>query len=174
MTEKIARRGVRTPTEYGHDPLDHIMVGDIASRPAVTLRADESAGQVAARLASPGGNSHQGFPVVDDNGVLAGVIMRRDLDGADAGAALKDLMVQPPRFIYDDCTARQAAEHMVNHAIGRLPVLERDGSPPRVVGVVTRSDILACYRHRMDEERPEDPSFRLTLRARGRAGGRGA
>ncbi len=37
MTEKIARRGIRTPAEYMADPLEQVIVGDIASKPVVTF-----------------------------------------------------------------------------------------------------------------------------------------
>ena len=46
------------------------------------------------------------------------------------------------KFVYDDCTVRQAADHMVNHNIGRLPVVLRN-EPTRLIGIVTRSDILS-------------------------------
>ena len=56
--------------------------------------------------------------------------------------------------------ARQAADHMTNHDIGRLPVLTRE-EPPRLVGIVTRSDILSGYRRRMEESASESPTLTL-------------
>jgi CBS-domain-containing membrane protein len=53
---------------------------------------------------------------------------------------------------------RQAADHLVNHDIGRLPVVRRD-QPGRVVGIVTRSDILSAFRHRATELQPQSPIF---------------
>src|SRR5690606_39187368 len=107
------------------------------------------------------GSSHQGFPVLDDENVLVGVLTRRDLLKAEpAGLRVRDLITRLPKYVYDDCTVRQAANHMVNHGIGRLPVVNREG-PPAVIGMITRSDILSCYRHRIEEQRPDDPSVRL-------------
>jgi CBS domain-containing protein len=162
MTEKIARRGVRAPADYAADPLEHILVDEIASPAVVALASEDSVASVRAWIASGAdGSSHQGFPVLDARGVLVGVLTRRDLLSSDARAErVADLIQQPPRFVYDDCTARQAADHMVNHDIGRLPVVTRS-SPPRVVGMLTRSDILACGRHHIDENRPELPSLRF-------------
>ena len=57
-------------------------------------------------------------------------------------------------------TVRQAADHMVNHGIGRLPVVSRS-EPHRVLGMVTRSDILSVYRRRMEEAQAESPTIRL-------------
>lgn len=162
MTEKIARRGVRTPAEYAADPLDQVLVRSIASSPVVTLRAQDRIGEVRAWLASGSAESaHQGFPVLDARDVLVGVLTRRDFfsDHRD-DAEIGDLIRQPARFVYDDCTVRQAADHMVNHDIGRLPVVDRVG-PPRVTGIVTRSDVLSCYRWRIEEEHPDAPSIRF-------------
>jgi CBS domain-containing protein len=39
---------------------------------------------------------------------------------------------------------------MVNHDVGRLPVIERT-HPGRLVGMITRSDLLSAQRRRLDE-----------------------
>ena len=53
-----------------------------------------------------------------------------------------------PRVVYDDSTLRDAADHMVNHDIGRLPVVTR-AEPGKVVGMLTRSDVLGAHRNRL-------------------------
>lgn len=162
MTERIARRGVRAPVEYTADPLDQILVRDIASHPVMSLKAADTI-QVAREwiTSNVAGSSHQGFPVLDEHGFLVGVLTRRDLlaNGSNH-ERVGDLIRRPPKFVYDDCTVRQAADHMVNHGIGRLPVVNRVGEP-RVIGMVTRSDILSSYRHRIDENQPDAPTVRL-------------
>ena len=164
MTEKIARRGVRTPSEYATDPLDHVLVREVAAKPVVVLKKLQSVGAVQEWIASGApGSSHQGFPVVDERDTLIGVLTRRDLLATDArDAKVADLISQLPRFVYDDCTVRQAADHMVNHDIGRLPVVDR-GAKPRIVGILTRSDVLSCYRMRISESQREAPSKKLAI-----------
>jgi len=159
MTEKIARRGVRTPSEYSTDPLDHVLVRDIASGPVVTLAKAQTVREVQEWIASGAqGSSHQGFPVLDELGTLVGVLTRRDiLATASTGSIVGELISQLPRFVYDDCTVRQAADHMVNHDIGRLPVVNRTGRP-RIIGIITRSDVLSAYRFRIAEHEPEAAS----------------
>lgn len=166
MTEKIARRGVRTPTEYTADPLDQILARDVASRPVVALKAADLVKDAREWIESgAAGSSHQGFPVLDESGVLVGVLTRRDLlSNGSNSARVGDLVRRPPKFVYEDCTVRQVADHMVNHGIGRLPVVSRIGASC-VLGIITRSDILSCYRHRIDENQPDAPSVRfLSLR----------
>ena len=78
MTEKIARRGVRVPGEYAADFLEQVTAGFYASKPVVTLSADDLLETVRRWISTHGpGRSHQGFPVVDAK-VLAA--HRRRLD----------------------------------------------------------------------------------------------
>src|SRR5205814_4742873 len=80
MTGKIARRGVRVPGEYAADFLDQIQAGVAASRPVMSLAADEPLDHVRSRIvAHAPGYAHQGFPIVDAQGLLIGVVTRRDL-----------------------------------------------------------------------------------------------
>jgi CBS-domain-containing membrane protein len=49
---------------------------------------------------------------------------------------------------------------MVNHNIGRLPVVLRS-QPAKLVGIVTRSDILSAYRRRIEENEAQRPEIRV-------------
>ncbi|MFN8626368.1 MAG: chloride channel protein [Candidatus Binatia bacterium] len=171
MTEKIARRGVPTPTDYATDALDHVLVREVASAPVVTLKGTQRVGDVQDWIASGApGSAHQGFPVVDESDTLKGVLTRRVLlSPAARGLCIADLITQLPRFVYDDCTVRQAADHLVNHDIGRLPVVTREARP-RLVGMITRSDVLSSYRQRISESEQQAPSKRFgAFPRRGRA-----
>src|SRR6202000_2549649 len=80
MTEKIARRGVRVPSDYVADHLDRLLVRDTCSRAVVTLSASQSIGEVRQWMKSGGADArHQGYPVVDEEQRLLGVLTRRDL-----------------------------------------------------------------------------------------------
>jgi chloride channel protein, CIC family len=153
MTEKIARRGIRVPTEYGADFLDQVHVYETATKIVVTLRADQTVAQVRSWLASTAaGTGHQGFPVTDALGVLIGVITRRDLADPPCGSngTINELIRRSPVIVYDDCTLREATDHMVRHDVGRLPVISRKQTG-KLVGILTRSDILKAHRKRLDE-----------------------
>src|SRR5690606_10428618 len=67
MTEKIARRGVRVPSEYMADYLDQIRVGDACSRQVVALQSTQQVADVRLWLGGKSSAStHQGFPVLND------------------------------------------------------------------------------------------------------------
>jgi len=165
MTEKIARRGIQYPTEYVPDVLAQILVRDVASKEVAALLASDTVAKTRAWLTSGAkGTSHQGFPVLNEDRSLIGVLTRRDLldSSVRADQPLETLIQRSPKFVYDDCTVRQAAEHMVNHEIGRLPVVRR-GASPTVVGMVSRSDVLSALQHGMRERAPQEPTITIRL-----------
>ena len=105
----------------------------------------------------------QGFPVnLDDNGFLTGVVTRRDLlDHTVIGSqTIRDMIKRPPIVVLRRLfLAGNAADHaMVNHDIGRLPVIVR-GNPTKLAGIITRSDVLAGFRHRIRESGSAEQSI---------------
>ena len=161
MTEKIARRGVRVPGEYAADFLDQVTVGLCASKPVVTLNADDLLEAVRGWIAGHGqGSSHQGFPVVDAAGDLVGVVTRRDLlDPERQGSArVRELIRRPVAVAFEDSSLREAADHMVQEEVGRLPVVSR-AAPHKPIGMLTRSDLLAAHRRRLEETHVAEQSL---------------
>ncbi|HSP13116.1 MAG TPA: chloride channel protein [Thermoanaerobaculia bacterium] len=153
MTEKLARRGVRVPAEYAADYLDQIQVADACSEDVVYLRADQTLDEVRHWVAEKRSQtSHQGFPVLDLEGNLLGVITRRDFLNTDRAGSMKvgDLIARPPAVVFLDNSLREAADHMVREEIGRLPVVSRE-NPRKVVGIITRSDLLKAHEKRLAE-----------------------
>ena len=138
------------------------MTSDVVTvRPSMTYR--ELAAMVRQHHVS-------GFPVVDDDGKVAGVVSETDLlagaaeplpdahpgprdwrhhRGLPPGqATAADLMTHPAVTIGPDALVRDAARLMHSLRLQRLPVVDRHG---RLVGVVSRSDVLSVFR-RPDEE----------------------
>ena len=173
MTEKIARRGVRAPGEYEADPLDQVLVAAVATAPAASLSADEPLDRARERLAAGGRGRAPGVSGARRPRCrwsawrCAGTCSGRPTRGA---RTVLDVAIRPVRYVYDDCTVRQAADHMVRHGVGRLPVVGA-AAPHRVVGVITRSDVLSAFRGRLLEAEPQPPT--LTIPGRRRAGARG-
>jgi H+/Cl- antiporter ClcA/CBS domain-containing protein len=155
MTEKLARRGTSIRPEYAADHLAHVFVKDMATRDVVTLAASDSLATVRGWLASgAGGTTHQGFPVLDEAGLLIGVVTRRDLLNVELadGQTLRDIVRRAPVIVYEDNTLRDAADQMVVAHVGRLPVVKR-GSARELVGIISRSDLLAAHVPRLKAAR---------------------
>ncbi len=165
MTEKIARRGARVVADYTVDYLDQVLVKDAAARQVVALRAEDTVESVRAWLQSRvEGTGHQGFPVLDKQGDLVGVLTRRDIfdEGAPPEVPLRTILKRPPAIVYEDNSVREAADHMVSEEVGRLPVVTRE-APKKVVGWLTRSDMLSAHKRRLDAERRAEQAIEVRL-----------
>jgi len=158
LTEKLARREGSVHTEYAADHLAHVLVRQAATRDVVSIPASRTVGEVRSWLNEMGNGrgaaSHQGFPILDDESLLVGVLTRRDLfDSANADdLPVRELVKRPPAVVYDDNTLRDAADHMVLEEVGRLPVVSRD-NPRTVVGMISRSDLLRAHAPRLAADR---------------------
>jgi CBS domain-containing protein len=150
MTEKLARRGVRVPMEYPADHLDQVLVKDHATRAVVTFMAGQTVGEARAWLDSGlPGSTHQGFPIVDEAGRPIGLLMARHLQdpALEAGQVLGALITRPVAVALEGNSLREAADHMVREGVGRLPVVTRE---QRIVGILTRSDLLDAHALRLE------------------------
>ncbi|MEO7085962.1 MAG: chloride channel protein [Gemmatimonadaceae bacterium] len=155
MTEKLARRGVSLRAEYSLDYLSRVRAGDVGARDVVTLRDTATVRDVREWLYSgAGGASHQGFPVVDADGLLVGLLTRPDISAPHVApdATLMSLIHRPPVVVFADNSLRDAADQMVLEHVGRLPVVRRD-APTTIIGILSRSDLLSAHAPRLREAR---------------------
>jgi CBS domain-containing protein len=153
MTEKIARRGVRVPTEYAADYLEQVLVRDACTRKVVSLKTKDSLGDVRHWMQSGRAEAqHEGYPVVDDAGRVRGLVTRRMLlDPSEPGnRRIGELSLRPPMVVHEHHSLREAADHMVAENVGRLIVVGVDAPHP-LVGILTRGDILSAHARRLKE-----------------------
>jgi H+/Cl- antiporter ClcA len=153
MTEKIARRGARVLAEYTADYLDQVLVKDAATREVVALAADDTLASVRAWFESRApGTGHQGFPVLDRDSNLTGVVTRRDIFDTEKpeNSQLRQIIERPPVIVFEHNSLREAADHMIKESVGRLPVVVPD-NPHKVTGWLTRSDLLNAHRQRLED-----------------------
>jgi CBS domain-containing protein len=85
---------------------------------------------------------HGGIP-----GAITGLVHHRERAKAD-GLTAGDLMTRPAVTVRSDDSVEQAARLMYALQVKRLPVVDAGG---RLVGIVSRSDVLAVF-DRPDEE----------------------
>lgn len=167
MTERLVRRGVPVITEYTVDHLSQVFAGDCASREVVRLAADQTLAETLSWLEQRGpGATHQGFPIIDQDERVIGLLTRRDLiASAQPGSkTLRELIHRPLVAVYQSSSLRDVADLMVRERVGRLPVISDDGKR-QLRGILSRSDLLAAHEGRLDASRPADPTIRLGLTA---------
>ncbi|HML95720.1 MAG TPA: chloride channel protein [Thermodesulfobacteriota bacterium] len=161
MTEKIERRGIKVPAEYGIDALAGILVRECASYKVSSLETGRTLREIKSWLNSGlDGSGHQGYPVLDENGELKGMLTRKDVFSSSLPdtARLFELVTRRPVTIYEDDTLRDAMDVMSENDIGRLPVVIRS-HPGRVVGILTRSDVMTANKKHLNEARRSEASI---------------
>jgi CBS domain-containing protein len=100
------------------------------------------------------------FPVVDTNGHLLGIVTKLDVlkvvcpdrrrlipdMKALWAERVEDIMSCGLMAVEPDDTVREAADLMVQSGLRSLPVIEHHGRTRRLVGIVSRTDLLKCLR----------------------------
>ncbi|GAA4329800.1 chloride channel protein [Pigmentiphaga soli] len=156
LTEKIARRGHHVAREYHVDPFQLVRVDAVMTREVDTLPADATVGQAIGRFTTAGPH-HTALPVVDETGVVVGMVTRADclawlgrpeLHGAAVGDAVSGA---PPLRAYPDELTGAVADRMAESGVGRLPVVDR--ATGRLAGIVGRKDLMRVRAQRLEEER---------------------
>ncbi|MDG6956657.1 MAG: CBS domain-containing protein, partial [Nitrososphaerota archaeon] len=102
---------------------------------------------------------HRGIPIVDGE-KLVGIVTVSDLlripREKAAATPLRDVMTQSVLVAHLDDNLFVALETMTNHGIGRLPVISKDSG--RLVGIVTRTDVIRAYERSMDMLSKSEPT----------------
>ena len=158
MTEKVARHGHHVAREYSVSPLQRLTVRQVMDAAPPTLSAATPVAEVSRRVAEhdPVLVRHHAWPVLDEDGRLAGMLTRGDLlkalqcDAADGRPVLdfasRELWVTHPDELLED-----AIETMAARGVGRLPVVARDDRR-KLLGYLGRTGLLEAYFRRVQEE----------------------
>jgi len=163
MTEKIARRGVRIPLGYEADALRHTLVSEVMTIFPQIIPADMAVGDLAQRIADhdPELSRHQASLLVNTEGELAGIITRGDLVRAiQSGLAITvaEAGTTFPVVAFPDESVHQALSKLLQHDIGRLPVVD-PAEPKKIVGYLGRSHILSARLSASSEETVREPGW---------------
>jgi CIC family chloride channel protein len=132
--------------------LDIVTVGEIMTKDVETVEADAPVRSLVDKRLTTG---HQGFPVLDAERKLVGIITSTDLrtkvKDADLDKPVRAFMTSDPAVVTPHTTAHEALTEMVRLDIGHLPVTDERG-PRGLVGFLTRSDIVRVERRLFEEE----------------------
>ena len=165
LTEKVARRGHHVMREYIVSPLHQLRVADVMEKDVPTVPASLPVDTLFVHLAAldPLLARRQAWPIVDDGGRLVGMLTRGDLvlalEQVEAdGQTVLEAGTRALVLTYPDELLEQATQKMLEHDIGRLPVVSRE-DPTRLVGYLGRAGIMAAWLHATGEERTREPGW---------------
>ncbi|MCO5186281.1 MAG: chloride channel protein [Anaerolineae bacterium] len=170
-TLKLKLKGVSLHRGRDNELLDSVLVNEIMRNNVPVMSPETTLGELSQQFAETHGH---GFPVVDDDNNLRGVVTISDLERAwtDGVPHYDDAMhvidIATPYeqllFTFPDETMGQALERMGHRDLGRLPVVARENSR-QFVGLIRRADIIRAYnlglarrdvlRHRVERAKVE-------------------
>ncbi|MGI4886070.1 MAG: chloride channel protein [Janthinobacterium lividum] len=153
MTEKIARRGVKTPDSYEPDPLEKIRVAEVLPANQHLLSADLTVAEARQQLGPVPAAAT--VAVVAPDGQVLGLLTAAALHHpAQAATARLGALAQPaPASVHAADTLRTAVNTMARAGVEALPVL---GPGRAVAGVLVYADVLRAYKlHLVEGETAE-------------------
>ena len=119
-----------------------ILVEDIMSTPVETINPDTTMEEADEMMLRHG---YSGL-VVEEDDEIVGIISRRDIDKVRnydlLHAPVKGYMRREVVTIGPESSLKEVQEAIVEHDIGRLPVVTAEGE---LIGIVTRSDLLKLF-----------------------------
>jgi len=152
--KKLKRKGLSIP------PVNHTLaflqsekflmadkkIEEVMSRKLVTVNPEISIAQLLDIMAT---HHHMGYPVVDENENLIGVVTFEDIMNVPKERRDKILVgdIAKKKLVtaYPDDSLLEAFEKMNEHEIGRILIVDRQNHK-RLLGIITRSDIMHALR----------------------------
>ena len=174
-TMKLAKRGVRFVEGRDMDIMQGVKISEVMKSHPVTIHKNQFFSDAMALFQE---RNLLGFPVLEDNNKLWGIVTLQDMhraqsaeDFSSRGLKVADFAVEDPITVFPDEPIWVAIQKMSPRDLARLPVVSRDGSG-QLVGLISRSDILRAYdvgvvrkqrgqivEHQVDLRKPRENGF---------------
>jgi CIC family chloride channel protein len=147
-TLKLTRRGIRLRQGHDVDVMESVRVEEVMVRQPQTIPVDLPVQLLAGEFLRTG---RHGFPVLNSDGSLFGVVSLEDYRRATVGGneaskylTVRDIATRAVVSVFPDETVGIALRRMAPRDISRLPVVSREDTR-RLLGVVRRNDIVRAY-----------------------------
>ncbi len=164
MTEKIARRGVKTPDSYEPDVLETITVEQVMENNGIAISGDNSISEVLDWLhKEPEYNSNY-FIVTNENGEYIGIVSSSNLFNKihNPNAQVGSLIKRKNISVNVGNSLRTAVELMAKENIDVLPVLSHENND--VLGILSYQNIITSYKQGIEDHTKKHPDISLKRR----------
>jgi CIC family chloride channel protein len=164
MTEKIARRGVKTPESYEPDILEKITIGQVMEKNGLILSEDNTIHEITDWLnKEPDYNSNY-FIISNNDGEYRGILSASNLFSKHhrPDTQIGSLIKRKHISIGINSSLKKAVEMMAKENIDVLPVVSKEND--NVTGILSYQNIIACYKQGMDDHIKKKPVISLKRR----------
>lgn len=165
MTEKIARRGVKTPHSYEPDILERVTVEQVVKGNGLVLSEDNSIKEVREWLDKEHDYNSNYFIISSNEGEYVGILSSSNLlsNHHNTDSLIGTLIKRKHISVAIDNSLRTAVEMMAKENIDVLPVVSRDNN--NIIGVLAYQDIIVAYKYGIDEHEQKHPNISLKRRS---------
>lgn len=146
-TLKLTRRGIQLSNTQDIDVMQGVSVGEVMTTNFEIVSMDLSLKDLAELFEK---THRHGFPVLNNESKLLGIVSIGDLERAIQSGGFGNRIVsdiattQGLLVAYPDEPMWKALYRLSSHNIGRLPVVESEGSR-NMVGLIRRQDVIKAY-----------------------------
>ena len=147
-TIKLVKRGIRFEQGRDMDIMQGVQVGEVMNTNPLTIHKDQSLAELYQHFQE---TNFLGFPVLDEQDRLCGIVTLQDLENTLAQPEMNlrskkvaDLATKNPQTVYSDEPIWAAIRKMAPRDLARLPVVSRT-EEGKLLGLISRSDILRAY-----------------------------
>ncbi len=169
LTEALSRKGLHLSREFSVDPLETMLVSQAMHTSVYALNDKATCKDATEWLAKMEDRGAEGwahwqrlFPLVDDEGRLAGALTRSQMiaaaHGGDADCPLVSKVKLEPKTISPFSTLRVVAVEMAESKLTTFPVVSSDG---KLLGIVTIEDLLKGRSEQAQRESSRQRVLRL-------------
>jgi len=144
-TMKLVRKGIDIEKYKEIDLMENITVSEAMIIDVIAVQQSDSIKKVGLMIKS---TNHRGFPVLGENGKLAGIVTREDINKAlrkeNTEAEIETVMTTDIIVCYTNESLKTALHKMAKRNIGRIPVVDRSDMA-HLIGIVTRKSLITAY-----------------------------
>ena len=145
FTEGLHRRGFTIRKGREIDIMESLLVTDAMKHNIQTVSENKNVGALIALMQS---SRHAGFPVLDSNGNLSGIVTLKDVRDKvghdELNKTINEICSKDVEVAYPDETLNTVLKRLAAKDIGRLPVVSKTDKK-KLLGIITRSDIVKLY-----------------------------
>ena len=160
MTEKITRRGVKTPDSYEPDILEKILVKEVIKENELVINEENSIRDVRQWLEKEKEYISNYFIIVSKDNEFMGIISSSSLfsNHQNQDNPVGKLIKRNNFSVTMDTPLRTAVEMMARENVDILPVVS---DKKTVTGVLSYKEIISAYKHGMDDHEKKNPGISI-------------
>jgi predicted transcriptional regulator len=146
MTEKIGRRGIKTPVSYEPDILEKKTVSEVMNEDAILLSEENNIGEVREWIEKEGLHGTHFFIIINKEHNFSGVISTSDIlsNRHHPDTSVELLNKQKNIAVSVDDSLRFAVEKMAAENMEVIPIISKEN---KIIGVLSYKDIIAVYHY---------------------------